>query len=187
MMGREESRAWAVKLLNEWSEHFNVKPPSFRYNRTGSHGIYYSGRREVTVAVPESYRYGRTMEHSLVHEFAHHLADERLREIRRLEEARGVEWFKRTDEHAHHGPNFKNALLDVATHHYVDPNKYAWNTEYKSIQVWARNRGLLPPIRRTLVQRLGSGILSLVDKVGSSQIYMPLGAVSEVTITHTKT
>src|SRR5271166_53306 len=124
MMGREESRAWAVKLLNEWSEHFNVKPPSFRYNRTGSHGIYYSGRREVTVAVPESYRYGRTMEHSLVHEFAHHLADERLREIRRLEEARGVEWFKRTDEHAHHGPNFKNALLDVATHHYVDPNKY---------------------------------------------------------------
>jgi hypothetical protein len=192
MMTREEARRWAISTLNDLSLHFEIKPPSFRFNR-GSHGLYYSGRREVTTAPPERYSGGRSIEHSLVHEFAHHLADERNREAVATARALGKSWMH-LPLYAHHGPAFRKALLEVATKFYGDPAKYPWDTEYPAIKKWAEERGLIaskPP----QVWRFGNRIypkpsMTLVQPVmsfdmgasgGDKTVTIPLQTI-EITI-----
>lgn len=109
------------EVLDVLSSHFKITPPAFRFNRT-YRGLYYTGRRLVTVPHPLRNIGPRSTEHRLLHEFAHHLVT-----------LRGYPG-------EHHGPHFKAAMWQVAAAWYGDPSKYPWETEYPMVRAFAQRR-----------------------------------------------
>ena len=115
----------AKELLALLASQFGVCGPNFRFNRT-NRGLYYPGTKTVTIARPYQNWGKRTCEHSLLHEFAHHLADERA-----------IKANLRPDGH---GNRFKNALWETVTAYYGDARKYPWGTEYTTVRAYGERR-----------------------------------------------
>lgn len=134
--------------LEQMASHFEVCVPRFRYNRSGR-GIYYPDSKTVTIG--RSYKYHRTAEHSIIHEFAHHLADERdlaYRAVFRAEnEQRRLQnlapKFYPFAKRRHHDKLFCEALFETAAFYYGTASEYSWETEYTSVAKWAfKHKGM---------------------------------------------
>lgn len=114
----------AKEILAVLASVFGVVEPGFRFNRA-NRGLYYPATKTVTIAL-SNWNSKRTHEHSLLHEFAHHLADERA-----------IKFGVRCECH---GNGFKNALWEVVTAYYGDARKYPWSTEYKQVRAYGERR-----------------------------------------------
>lgn len=99
--------------------------PSFRFNRT-YRGLYYPHNKTVTVPRNVHSDGKRTTEVRLLHEFAHHLADER-------QLARGLP----IDGH---GNAYKSALWDAVIIYFQDATRYPWSTEYTTVRAYGERR-----------------------------------------------
>lgn len=107
--------------VNRWARAMNIPAPQVRVRRRI--GGSYSIARGISVP-PECSK------ETLVHEFAHHIAD-----------------FK-AEKRAGHGPHFRVALVQAATIAYGLATRYPrWVNEYDTVASWARRHGLVetPP------------------------------------------
>lgn len=117
-MNNDEQKIKSV--LDGLADRFQVSRPKLCYSAITRRGRYYYRGERILIGP----RCWRGIEQSLVHEFAHHLATKRHGDCG-------------------HNARFIAALFDTAAAHFVDPTKYLWRTEYKSIQRWARDMGLV--------------------------------------------
>jgi hypothetical protein len=180
----------ALEIIKRLSERFEVTPPTFRFNKS-RRGLYYPAKQEVTIARPLKQGRRRRGEHSLLHEFAHHLADLR---VRREYEAAGRAWsFK---DLPHHDARFRRALLDITTFYYDgDPKRYVWDSEYPAIISWATRRGLVAPRRKSAWEEMISRSKEVAAAVQQPTLgfavtkngpYLTLGQVSSFKMTPAK-
>jgi hypothetical protein len=180
----------ALEIITRLSARFEVTPPSFRFNKS-QRGMYYPITQEVTIARPLKQGTWRRGEHSLLHEFAHHLADLR---VRREYEAAGRKWsFK---DLPHHDERFRQALLEIATFYYDgEPKRYLWASEYKSIVGWARRHGLMEPRKKSAWEEMISRSKEVAAAVQQPVLgfaatkngpYLTLGQVSSIKVTPAK-
>lgn len=119
-MPRETATLERLKEIADiLSAEFNVKPPQvvFSLRQVACYQTFFR-----TIRFPKRGSF-RGVEFSMLHEFAHHLVEMTVsaKEKRRIR---------------HHGPVFRDMLHKVAAAWYGDPERYAWGSEYKSIQEW---------------------------------------------------
>jgi len=113
------------EVLALLSSHFNICCPSFRFNRT-ARGLYYPASKTVTVPTNIWSQGLRTTEVRLVHEFSHHLCDERV--------------IARNGHRVIHGPQFQQALWDVVNVYFGDSTRYPWQTEYARVRAYGERK-----------------------------------------------
>jgi hypothetical protein len=118
---RMEQHEQLKALLAKLGDHFKVSTPELRLcnsGYSGNHGRYKPG---IIFINEDSFT---PYEDTLVHEFAHRLADHRAAMTPSKKAYRP------------HGREFFHALLDVVEFSYVNPNFYGWQDESEQIIRW---------------------------------------------------
>lgn len=99
----------SVDLLARLSQHFGIDTPNLQLYLSEA-SLYHQPSNTIWLA---SHPWRGTID-SILHEFAHALAD------------------KTMPSPEHHGRAFQDALLRVVTFYYGKPEQYGWHSEYVS-------------------------------------------------------
>jgi hypothetical protein len=103
------------------STEFGINAPSITFTRSCT-GTYYSRRHRIAIGMTP----WRGIENTVLHEFAHALANILYGRIRRTPFGKTIR----------HGPEFAHCLIEIINAWYGDQVKYPWDTEYKNLQAY---------------------------------------------------